>query len=227
MTSTGLEIAMSAFNSFGRFFFRFVPHSNDLLLRLSQRYLDRHYGQNDSNPVTNGEDAFLRTVLPGLRGGVIFDVGANVGNWSSFALSLNPSLTIHIFEPSSQTYYMCSEKRWPETVSLNNIGLGEHREKLLLKIVEPGSGMNSLYSRQGVEAAESASTEEVQIETLDNYCVEHGINHIDFLKADVEGHELAVFKGARRMLERRGIEMIQFEYGALFISATKSESVAW
>jgi len=42
---------------------------------------------------------------------------------------------------------------------------------------------------------------------------------IDFLKVDVEGHELEVFKGATGMLSQSRIGHIQFEYGGCNIDA--------
>ena len=40
-----------------------------------------------------------------------------------------------------------------------------------------------------------------------------GISHINFLKIDVEGHELYVLKGLGRYLDAKFIDIIQFEYG--------------
>ena len=53
------------------------------------------------------------------------------------------------------------------------------------------SGLASLYDRQldyfGIDYSKS---ETVQLFTPDNYCAENNIDHIDFLKMDVEGHEI-------------------------------------
>ena len=46
----------------------------------------------------------------------------------------------------------------------------------------------------------------------DSYCSEHDISSIDFLKLDVEGHELKALQGFRGMLEDHKIQMIQFEH---------------
>ena len=55
--------------------------------------------------------------------------------------------------------------------------------------------------------------------TLDNYCQKYGVEHIDFLKLDVEGHEFAVFKDAASMLKNVNIDRIQFEYGGCNIDS--------
>ncbi len=37
--------------------------------------------------------------------------------------------------------------------------------------------------------------------TLDNYVAQHQLNNIRFIKCDVEGHELDVFRGAKNTLQ--------------------------
>ena len=210
---------MNLIKTFEKKTFDLIPSNNNLLLKFSQRYLDRYNGENNSNSATNGEEYLLRQILPSMQEEVVFDVGANVGNWASFALSVEPSLNMHLFEPSLTTYEQCSQRTWPSSVRLNHLGLGERKETLQLNIVNPLSGMNSLYQRHGVESAEASTTETIQITTLDEYCEEYGIDHIHFMKVDVEGHELAVFRGGIRMLKDRRIDMIQFEYGGCNLDA--------
>ena len=60
---------------------------------------------------------------------------------------------------------------------------------------------------------EVSDTERVRVRTLDSFCAAKGIEHIDFLKLDVEGHEVAVLRGAQTTLDRGAISMIQFELG--------------
>ena len=47
--------------------------------------------------------------------------------------------------------------------------------------------------------------------TLDLLCDDLGIEGIDFLKIDVEGHELEVLKGGEGLITGRKIAAIQFE----------------
>ena len=48
---------------------------------------------------------------------------------------------------------------------------------------------------------------------MDDYCAQAGISVIDLLKVDVEGAELQVFYGCRRMLAGRQIRCCTFEFG--------------
>lgn len=91
--------------------------------------------------------------------------------------------------------------------------MGETDETLTLHITGKSSGLNSLYARHGIGENKVVVTELVDIRTLDGYCRELRISKIDFMKVDVEGHELSVLKGARELLAAGNISMIQFEYG--------------
>ncbi len=43
---------------------------------------------------------------------------------------------------------------------------------------------------------------QVPIVSLDEWCQDTGLNHIDFIKMDVEGSEEAVIKGAKKLIAR-------------------------
>ncbi|HZR22110.1 MAG TPA: FkbM family methyltransferase [Vicinamibacterales bacterium] len=49
----------------------------------------------------------------------------------------------------------------------------------------------------------------VTVRTLDNFCVEQSVDHIDLIWADVEGAERLVAAGARRMLPRTSLLMLE------------------
>jgi FkbM family methyltransferase len=208
-------------------FFERLPSYNPMLYELCSRYVDRYNGDNNSDSATNGEYAFLSTVLKGLDRGVVFDVGANVGNWAQIALELDPACEVHCFEPSSSTFQMLINRTWPSNVHLNNLGLGEAEGTLELNVVDPGSALNSLYRRRGVEVASARGVEHVRITTFDDYCEGNGVGQIALAKVDVEGHELAVFRGMKRMLEQRRVQRIQFEYGGCNLDARVTLGDIW
>jgi FkbM family methyltransferase len=199
--------------------FDLLPQRNRLLYRACEKYIDRYNADNNCDIATNGEALLLGEELRKLRGEVVFDVGANVGNWAARALRVEPTIQLHCFEPCRDTFDRLSARPWPEHVYLNNFGLGDAEEQRELHVVEPGSGMNSLYVRHGVAAAQVASTETVSITTGDAYCRQKGIQGIGFLKIDVEGHDLAVFRGMERMLSEGRVCLIQFEYGGCNLDA--------
>lgn len=192
---------------------------SSLLYKFSSRYIDKYNSDNNSDSSTNGEENFLRRFLPNLKSGVVIDVGANIGCWSKYCLSIRQDLSMHLFEPSKFTFNRLNENEWPNNVALNHCGLGEKEGILTLNVVGEGAGMNSIYQRHGIKSIEISSTEEIQIMPLDMYCANNDIESVDLLKVDVEGHELSVFEGAREMLSRKRINFIQFEYGGCNLDA--------
>ena len=134
---------------------------------------------------------------------------------------MNMPYTIHLFEPSAETYkVMLKNLEGQKSVLPNNFGLGDKEEILKLFTNNPLSGLASVYQRQldhiGINMA---STEEVAISTIDDYCKEKNICHIHFLKLDIEGHELKCLAGAKNMLQQKKIDFIQFEFGGCNIDS--------
>jgi hypothetical protein len=46
---------------------------------------------------------------------------------------------------------------------------------------------------------------------LCEYCADHSVEEIDFLKIDIEGHELAALKGLSHLLSQRRVKAIYIE----------------
>lgn len=147
----------------------------------------------------------------------IFDVGANKGQFMNLALDKLRGLEIHVhaFEPSAHTYTMlCDNVRNRNNVILNNCGLGKQIGEFDLFYDAEGSGLASLTKRRldhfGITFMH---TEKIKLDTLDNYCAVQKINRINLLKLDVEGHELDVLAGGKRMFDSKAIDLVSFEFG--------------
>jgi len=146
----------------------------------------------------------------------LFDVGANKGDFTKMILNCfnDDNLEIHCFEPAKVTFELLSNNIKSDKVILNNKGLGKEAGIFPFYTNSPGAGTASLTKRKldylGVDFHYS---EDVSIETLDNYCLANNIKNIDLLKLDVEGHELDVLEGSKEMLKRKMIKMVSFEFG--------------
>jgi FkbM family methyltransferase len=202
---------------------RLLPR-NELLFRLARKIVDRHNSDNDFDYRTNGELWLARTALP--RAGVVFDVGANQGDWTVLAHAINPQAVIHAFELSAPTFKTLSQRATLPNVVLNPFGLGEREEERTLWVFSEGAVSNSLYRRVGT-LSEQQSSESVRVRTLDAYCADRGIEAVDFLKIDVEGHEVSVFRGAERMFREGRIGCAQFEYNDTYIDARMQLKDIW
>ena len=185
------------------------------LYKACRGYVWRFDGENDPAPATNGEWRSLCEFLPQCR--IVFDVGANAGAWTETALSLNSALEIHAFEPARDSFSRLAALSLPAQVKRNNIGLGAVAEQRALYTIGADTEMRSLYARAGLETygIETPSVgEPVTIVTVDDYCRTAGVETIDYLKIDTEGHDLKVLRGAAGMIGRDAVRWIQFEYGS-------------
>jgi len=153
----------------------------------------------------------------------VFDIGANIGEWTNLALKINQNIELHCFEPGSYTFKKLISNNLPENVICNNFGLSSSKCKKPLYTFENDSGANSLYQREGLENGwgihPPIRKEMVNLDTLENYCREKNITEIDFMKIDVEGHEFEVLKGGKSLLDSGKIKIIQFEYGGCNIDS--------
>jgi FkbM family methyltransferase len=78
---------------------------------------------------------------------------------------------------------------------------------------ESQSGTDSLHNMNQIGYAPNLNAIKVNCTTIDKISEELQINKIDFLKADVEGHEYFVLKGTEGLLKNGGIDFIQIEFG--------------
>lgn len=147
----------------------------------------------------------------------IFDVGANKGQFLQLILKHlnNVDCIIHCFEPSKETFKMLTgSSKFDERVKLNNIGLYKEKGKFLLHYDSVGSGLASLTKRELNHFDTNFNkSEEVIVDTVDNYCRNNSVDHIHLLKIDIEGHERDALLGASRMFAAKSIDIVTFEFG--------------
>jgi len=194
------------------------------LYRTSRFLMRAARGDVANDPLSNGErivqTVALRTAVPPVT---VFDVGANVGGWTSNLLDISASLQIppriYAFEPCRETFAQLSDRagKWPK-VTLINKGCSRHAGTARMHVYGSGFGTNSL-----VEPIDDhrAVSEEVSLTTIDLYCNINAIDKIDLLKIDAEGHDFEVIAGASGMLDRQAVRILQFEYNHRWIGSRK------
>lgn len=192
------------------------------LYRLSVKGLNYDRGH---VPSANGEEFALKYVLSAFgdrESIVLFDVGANRGQYLTMAMkSGDKRLKIHCFEPqvSAFTYLQKIANKYTNVV-IENMGLSEEPGVVKLYADTEASEYASLYPANYTQYAVNLSkSEEIKLDSLENYCDQHQISRIHFLKIDVEGHEIGVLKGAKKMLNSKSIDFIQFEFGLASIES--------
>lgn len=157
-------------------------------------------------------DFFARSTLPR----TFVDVGANVGDYTDAVVRAVPSVQVLAFEAAPWTAEFLAERfRSSPNVTVVPLGLSDAEETRTIRSPKLGSGEATFYEHLGEEIERFDS---IRCITLDRYCAANGIGSIGLMKVDVEGHELAVLKGATDLLRAGAIKAIQFDGGAAFAS---------
>jgi FkbM family methyltransferase len=150
---------------------------------------------------------------------VIFDVGANVGNFTGLVRSRFPRAIIHAFEPHPVSFAALQARTTGEPLTKShNIAAGAASGTLTLydRADQSGSEHASLHHGTITEVHHQNTAENViSVDTLDNVAEREGIAYIHFIKIDTEGHEHAVLSGASRLLREQRIGLLQFEFNEL------------
>ncbi|MCX6845863.1 MAG: FkbM family methyltransferase, partial [Verrucomicrobia bacterium] len=139
---------------------------------------------------------FLQQMQPGQT---FLDVGANIGIYTLHASRrLGPGGKVHAFEPTSETNVILTHNiamNHLVNVECHQVALAEHSGILYLVA---GDRPASNSTAESAEQAHSGVS--IPATTLDEFCAQQAVPAIDFIKVDIEGGELAFFKGGREAL---------------------------
>lgn len=143
----------------------------------------------------------LKTLLHlDLTGATALDIGANKGIYSFWlSRAVGPAGRVIAFEPQPEMAEYI-ERRHLRNVEVVNAALSDHDGSAALSRKRVGDGSASLGRSIG-------SAIDVKLMRLDDF---GPISNLKFIKCDVEGHELSVFRGAERLL-RSTRPILQFE----------------
>ena len=134
------------------------------------------------------------------------DIGANIGWYTKILSGLVGSRgKVFSFEPVPQTFALlahCVCKLSLDNVEIFNCGLSESAGRALMEVPADDHGNSNFYrSRIVTNAAGPSRHYNVSLRTLDSFFAGGG-KTVKFIKCDVEGHELAVLKGALAVIEK-------------------------
>jgi FkbM family methyltransferase len=146
---------------------------------------------------------------------ILLDVGANNGRWTQGMLRLFPATRkVVLFEPQEECLAAINSLQIPGKVVVP-AAVSDHAGTELFHISGAGWGAASLYERNETFFADRPQKKiAVQVTTLDAVLEGEAIDHVDFAKFDIEGAELAAFRGASRSFSRGAIGALSFEFGS-------------
>jgi FkbM family methyltransferase len=130
---------------------------------------------------------------------VFYDVGANIGQFSSFLHCIGVKTQIVAFEPLPLAYAKLNRlKAWIPNLDTYNVGLGSHKHSSRIHQTFPADS-SSLFSTSVLQRSyfgtkDTETMLDVSIQTLADYVKLHP-SRAGFLKIDVQGYELHVLKG--------------------------------
>ena len=146
------------------------------------------------------EIALIRALVR--PGDFVVDVGANKGAyvyWLRGAVGRTGAVFAYEPQPPLAAYLRraCETFRWTN-VAVHELALSNHAGSSMLHV--PGTGSAPGASLESAARDAPGRAIECRLNTLDAEL--EGRAPLRFLKVDVEGHELAVFQGAERTLDR-------------------------
>ena len=163
------------------------------------------YGDNYDKTLVRKLDAYMNEGPYGYTDGnfdvtvkkndVVIDAGAWIGDFSAYAVS--KGATAYAFEPVSIIFNVL---RKTEELNKGKIfpvqkGLGDREYDIHVSMT---SDVNTDYS---ISMGRDLKGELVSIITLDKFVEENKLERIDFIKADIEGAERDMLRGATNVLK--------------------------
>jgi FkbM family methyltransferase len=150
---------------------------------------------------------------------VVFDVGANIGDWTwsllqgASRLKLVDQLEIYCFEPTPSTFTVLQKRIFKHPLQKNaylvSQALSSEDGTAEMYISGETTGTNSLHPD-----AMNRDQRCIQVDktTVYTFCSRNDIAIIHFLKCDTEGHDFDILQGAKSLFDQQRIMACQFEY---------------
>jgi FkbM family methyltransferase len=171
-----------------------IGHAANMQFRFLWRGLKAYY---------RDQRCELRALMQGLQPtDIAVDVGANKGSYLWALSRAVPQGRVVAFEPQpGLVEYLRVAVASLKNVCIEPLGVSDHPGRLVLaipgnKVGSPGASFESHIREQN-----DAGIVEVAVITLDEYFANEQ-QRIGAIKIDVEGHELAVLRGARETIRR-------------------------
>jgi FkbM family methyltransferase len=154
-------------------------------------------------------------LLPPMRltDGLVVDVGANVGRFTSDLLTLEPAARVLAIEPSPDVYHQIAARfRSDARVRVDNRAMTDSAGTVTFNLTED-SVFGSVLTPRDLEAeyqggATVTAQAEVPAARLDDIVDEP----VSLLKIDVQGNEPAVLRGASRVLNQTRAVLLEVTF---------------
>jgi FkbM family methyltransferase len=156
------------------------------------------------------------------QGSRVIDVGANIGIYSLPWAALHPDVKVHSFEPHPGV-----RARLLRNVKLNRLA---GRITLHPEALSDHAGTATLYGNNDMSSLSDTVYGVAKAEpiTVPLACLDSVIDiegpPVSLVKVDVQGHELEVLRGARKLIDYHRPVLILEHEDSLFLSATEAHA---
>lgn len=152
-----------------------------------------------------GEDhvnSYMKKHLGLKKGSIMLDIGANIG-WYSLVMAKECGLKIYSFEPDPFNFSMLTkniQNNQIKGVETFQNAIADRETKMKLHLYKTyNTGRHSL-----IDHGKTDKFVEVDTITVDGFMAKHGLSAepVELFKIDIEGFEMAAFRGAGETLKR-------------------------
>jgi FkbM family methyltransferase len=179
------------------------------IARQCEKFLHGFYNESFFDLAKNGEAQVIDTVAAAYGTGplIVFDVGANHGEWAKTVLARKSDAIIYCFEIVPATAAVLREAlAHHPTVRVCDYGLSSSPGDIEVFWDPTRDQISAIVPLYGNRPGAGCSVLATRVETGDLLMQREGLSRLDLLKIDVEGHEIEVLSGFRDTLaspERR------------------------
>ena len=133
-------------------------------------------------------------------GDTVFDIGANIGVYTKRLSELvGPTGKVISMEPLPSTFDILSsniESLKLGNVTCMNVAVSDHGGLVRMEVPKYDTGWQNIY-RAHIVGENGGNVQSVALDE-----VFASVDRVDFIKCDVEGHELAVLNGAKGLIQK-------------------------
>ena len=155
--------------------------------QIAEVYHDQHSLRYVEEVLRDEEYKFLLDGIKKKKDLVVIDIGSNIGAFSLYVYDI--ASQIYAIEPLPELVHTINKtvkENQLNKIRTYMLAIGDSTGKRMFNRVEPVSAGASFLSSKG--------TQEVNAMTLNDFCKERRIKHIDLLKIDTEGEELKIIE---------------------------------